>query len=204
MTILHYVEKDDVLRDGDLLLVDAGAECEYYASDVTRTFPVGSRFTEEQRALYEVVLAAQMAAIEEVRPGAAFTRPHEVAVSILCEGLLRHGLLRGTVEEVVKRYLPALLHAPDEPLARPRRRLRRLRERRRARVLERDDPDDRARPLRRRGRSGGRGALARNRHPDRGRRARHPGRAQVLTTGIPKTVDEIERARGKRSLEPVG
>jgi Xaa-Pro aminopeptidase len=88
-TILHYVENDHVLRDGDLLLVDAGAECEYYASDVTRTFPVGPALHEEQRALYEIVLAAQLAAIDAVRPGAAFTHPHEVAVAILCEGLAR-------------------------------------------------------------------------------------------------------------------
>ena len=92
-TILHYVENDSPLRDGDLLLVDAGAEWEYYASDVTRTYPVGLRFTSHQRALYEVVLEAQLAAIDAVRPGAAFTAPHERAVRVLCEGLARLGLL---------------------------------------------------------------------------------------------------------------
>jgi Xaa-Pro aminopeptidase len=101
-TILHYVENGDALRDGDLLLVDAGAEWEYYACDVTRTFPVGSRFSPEQRALYDVVLEAQVAAIDEVRPGAAFTAPHERAVRVLCEGLVRHGLLAPPADEAIR------------------------------------------------------------------------------------------------------
>jgi Xaa-Pro aminopeptidase len=101
-TILHYVENDRPLRDGNLLLVDAGAESEYYASDVTRTYPVGDGFSDDQRALYDVVLEAQLAAIDAVRPGAAFTGPHEVAVRILCEGLARLGLLAGGAAEAIE------------------------------------------------------------------------------------------------------
>jgi Xaa-Pro aminopeptidase len=91
--ILHYVENDRRLRDGDLLLVDAGAEWDYYASDVTRTFPVNGRFSPEQRALYEVVLDAQKRGVEAVRPGATMHQVHEVAVRRLCAGLGRLGLL---------------------------------------------------------------------------------------------------------------
>jgi len=101
-TILHYVENDRPLADGDLLLVDAGAESQYYASDVTRTYPVGERFSEEQLALYEVVLDAQLAAIDAVRSGASFTAPHEVAVRVLCEGLARHGLLKEPAAEAIE------------------------------------------------------------------------------------------------------
>jgi Xaa-Pro aminopeptidase len=101
-TILHYVENDRPLVDGDLLLVDAGAESEYYASDVTRTYPVGERFSDDQLALYEIVLAAQQAAIDEVRPGAAFTDPHERAVRLLCEGLARLGLLKEAAGEAIE------------------------------------------------------------------------------------------------------
>ena len=98
--ILHYHENDRELKDGDLLLIDAGAEFECYASDVTRTFPINGRFSPEQRALYEVVLAAQLAAIEHVQPGHGFQSVHEVAVRVLCEGLAALGLLHGDVEEL--------------------------------------------------------------------------------------------------------
>ena len=101
-TILHYVENDRPLVDGDLLLVDAGAESEYYASDVTRTYPVGERFSDDQLALYEIVLGAQQAAIDAVRPGAAFTDPHERAVRLLCEGLARLGLLKEAAGEAIE------------------------------------------------------------------------------------------------------
>ena len=97
--ILHYVENSDALRAGDLLLVDAGAESDYYASDVTRTFPVDGRFRPEQRALYEVVLDAQLAAVEAVLPGGSFVSVHEVAVAKLVEGLVRLGLLPGPLEK---------------------------------------------------------------------------------------------------------
>jgi Xaa-Pro aminopeptidase len=101
-TILHYVENDRPLADGDLLLVDAGAESQYYAGDVTRTYPVGERFSEDQLALYEVVLDAQLAAIGAVRSGASFTAPHETAVRALCEGLSRLGLLKEPAGEAVE------------------------------------------------------------------------------------------------------
>jgi len=82
--------------------VGAGANKQKYASDVTRTYPVGERFSDDQRALYEIVLAAQQAAIDEVRPGAAFTAPHERAVRILCEGLARLGLLKEPAAEAIE------------------------------------------------------------------------------------------------------
>jgi Xaa-Pro aminopeptidase len=100
--ILHYVENDQVLRDGDLLLIDAGAEHEYYASDVTRTFPINGRFNPEQRALYELVLESQIAAIDAVRPGVSFVSIHEIAVEILCTGLVKLGLLAGPVDKALR------------------------------------------------------------------------------------------------------
>ncbi len=100
--ILHYVQNDQELRGGDLLLVDAGAEWDCYASDVTRTFPVDGRFSIEQRALYEIVLRAQKAAIDLVAPGSDTSAVHEKAVEILVEGLLELGLLGGEREEIVK------------------------------------------------------------------------------------------------------
>lgn len=100
--VLHYVENDDVLRDGDLLLVDAGAEFENYACDVTRTFPVGEAFSAEQRALYEVCLAAQVDAIDAVRAGASYDAPHAAAVRRLAEGLVELGLLKGPPDEAAR------------------------------------------------------------------------------------------------------
>ncbi len=99
--ILHYVENDQPLRDGDLLLVDAGSEVDWYASDVTRTFPVSGRFSADQRAVYEVVLDAQLAAIAAVEPGAAFDAPHRAALKVLCAGLVRLGILAGTAEDAL-------------------------------------------------------------------------------------------------------
>ncbi|MEM7515396.1 MAG: aminopeptidase P N-terminal domain-containing protein, partial [Planctomycetota bacterium] len=100
--ILHYTENDAELKDGDLLLVDAGCELDCYASDVTRTFPVNGRFSKEQRALYEVVLEAQLAGIAEVRPGNIVTNMHDTATRVLCEGLIRLGLLEGSLEKVLE------------------------------------------------------------------------------------------------------
>jgi len=100
--ILHYVENDAPLRAGELLLVDAGAEFDCYASDVTRTWPISGRFSPEQRALYELVLRAQLAAIEEVRPGKPFPAAHEAAVRVLATGLVELGLLPGPVEHVIE------------------------------------------------------------------------------------------------------
>jgi Xaa-Pro aminopeptidase len=100
--ILHYRENGSVLRDGDLLLIDAGAEYACYASDITRTFPVNGRFSDEQRALYSIVLAAQAAAIDEVRPGRPYDAFHNAAVRVLTQGLIRLGLLKGSLERAIK------------------------------------------------------------------------------------------------------
>jgi len=100
--ILHYRENNAVLNDGDLLLVDAGCEYECYASDITRTFPVNGRFSPEQRALYDIVLDANLAAIARVRPGNHWNEPHEVAVQVLTAGLVKLGLLKGRVPALIK------------------------------------------------------------------------------------------------------
>jgi Xaa-Pro aminopeptidase len=100
-TILHYNSNRDRLAGGALVLVDSAAEVDLYASDVTRTWPVSGRFTPEQRAVYETVLAAQKAAIEEVRPGKSFRAYHEAALRVLCEGLIDIGLLQGRLEDAV-------------------------------------------------------------------------------------------------------
>jgi Xaa-Pro aminopeptidase len=101
-TILHYNTNRDRLRDGTLVLVDSGAEVELYASDVTRTWPVNGSFSAEQRALYEIVLRAQLAAIDEVRAGRAFDAYHEAAVRVLAQGLIDVGLLAGTLDEILE------------------------------------------------------------------------------------------------------
>jgi Xaa-Pro aminopeptidase len=94
-TVLHYVTNDRRAEDGDLVLVDAGAEWGMYCSDITRTFPVSGRFSGPQRELYEIVLAAQRAAIAAAIPGAPFTAVHDAAVTQLVEGMLRVGILHG-------------------------------------------------------------------------------------------------------------
>ena len=99
--VLHYVENDSRLNDGDLLLIDAAAEYDYYAADITRTFPVNGRFSSAQRELYDVVLEAQAAAIAAVRPGRDWSAPHEAAVRVLTRGLVDLGLLRGQVRRLV-------------------------------------------------------------------------------------------------------
>ena len=100
---LHYVANSAKMRDGDLVLVDAGCELEYYAADVTRTFPVNGRFTPPQRALYELVLRAQEAAIAEIRPGNHWNQPHDASVRVITAGLVKLGLLRGKVANLIKR-----------------------------------------------------------------------------------------------------
>jgi Xaa-Pro aminopeptidase len=100
--ILHYHENDAPLRDGDLLLVDAGCEYQLYASDITRTWPVNGRFTPTQRAVYDVVLKAQYAAIEKVRPGNHWNEPHDAAVHVITAGLVELGLLKGRTAQLVK------------------------------------------------------------------------------------------------------
>ncbi len=101
-TILHYNTNREELRAGDLVLVDSAAELDLYASDVTRTWPVSGRFTPEQRAVYEIVLAAQKAAIAEVRPGAHVKTAHEAALRVLAAGLIDLGLLQGSVDEAIE------------------------------------------------------------------------------------------------------
>lgn len=110
--VMHYQKNRAPLRAGELLLIDAGAEVECYASDICRTFPVAGRYSREQRALYEVVLAAQQAAIDEVQPGRPFNAPHAAAVRVLAEGLCALGLLKGDAEAAIaqesyKRFFPA-------------------------------------------------------------------------------------------------
>ena len=102
--VLHYRANNAELRDGDLLLVDAGAEFECYASDITRTWPVNGRFSPEQRALYDIVLAAQLDAIGEVRAGRSFDAYHEAAVRTITRGLCRLGLLAGSVEKNLREH----------------------------------------------------------------------------------------------------
>ncbi len=100
--VLHYRSNNAQMRDGDLVLIDAGAEVQGYASDITRTFPVNGRFSKPQRALYELVLAAHTAACDTVRPGASWNAPHEAAVEVLTDGLLRLGLLKGSLKQAIK------------------------------------------------------------------------------------------------------
>jgi Xaa-Pro aminopeptidase len=100
--ILHYTENDARLADGDLLLIDAGGEYRGYTADITRTFPVNGRFSGPQRDVYEVVLAAQKAAIAELKPGHSSGRPHEVATRVLTEGMVSLGLLKGDTEELIR------------------------------------------------------------------------------------------------------
>ena len=100
--ILHYVENNKELKDGDLVLIDAACEYEFYASDITRTFPVNGKFSEEQKALYNVVLKAQIAAIDQVRIGHSYQAPHHAAVKILVEGLLDLGIMKGKAEDIIK------------------------------------------------------------------------------------------------------
>jgi Xaa-Pro aminopeptidase len=101
--VLHYRNNDRQLGDGELLLIDAGCELDGYASDITRTFPVNGRFSGPQRAVYELVLAAQAAAIAAVRPGAPWNAPHDAAVGVLARGFVDLGLCQGTVEEVLEK-----------------------------------------------------------------------------------------------------
>jgi len=100
--ILHYHENRAELNDGDLLLIDAGCEYELYASDISRTVPVGGRFTSEQRAVYEVVLEAQYAALEKTRPGNHWNEPHEAAVKVITQGLVKLGVLKGKVPNLIR------------------------------------------------------------------------------------------------------
>src|SRR5690606_11065889 len=99
--ILHYINNDQVLQDGDLVLIDAGCEYQYYAADITRTFPVSGRFSREQKALYDIVLKAQLEAIKATRAGVPWNEPHDVAVRIIVEGLVELGLLKGKPDDLI-------------------------------------------------------------------------------------------------------
>jgi len=101
--ILHYVENSAPLNDGDLVLIDAGCELDYYASDITRTFPVSGRFSPEQKAIYEIVLEAQLAAIDAAVAGNHWNEPHDATVKIIVDGLLDLGLLKGSPEELIEK-----------------------------------------------------------------------------------------------------
>jgi Xaa-Pro aminopeptidase len=100
--VLHYRENDAKLADGDLLLIDAGCELDGYASDITRTFPINGRFSGPQRTLYEIVLAAQHAAIDATRPGVRFTDPHDAAVRVLAQGMIDCGLIEGSLDAAIE------------------------------------------------------------------------------------------------------
>ncbi len=100
--VLHYIENKDKLNKGDLLLIDAGVECDHYAADITRTFPVSGRFSEPQKQLYQLVLDAQYAAIEQVQPGLPWNKAHDASVEVLTKGLVELGLLKGRVKKLIK------------------------------------------------------------------------------------------------------
>ena len=99
--ILHYTANRSRMRNGDLVLIDAGCELDYYAADITRTFPVNGRFSKAQRQLYELCLAAQQAAIACIRPGVSWNKPHDVTVRVITEGLVSLGLLRGQIKRLI-------------------------------------------------------------------------------------------------------
>src|SRR5690606_36948567 len=100
--ILHYIENSAPLKSGDLVLIDAGCELDYYAADITRTFPVNGKFSPEQKALYEIVLRAQEAAIECVKPGRHWNDPHNATVEVITQGLVDLGLLQGKLPELIE------------------------------------------------------------------------------------------------------
>ncbi|OAI20255.1 Xaa-Pro aminopeptidase [Methylomonas koyamae] len=100
--VLHYTENKDKLNKGDLLLIDAGVECDHYAADITRTFPVSGKFSEPQRLLYQLVLDAQAAALTEIKPGNPWNKAHDASVETLTRGLVELGLLKGRVKKLIK------------------------------------------------------------------------------------------------------
>jgi Xaa-Pro aminopeptidase len=110
--ILHYTTNNRQMQDGELLLIDAGASYDYYNADITRTFPVGERFTEEQQILYDLVLKAQIAAIAQIQPNNPYNAFHDAAVRVLTEGLVGLGLLVGEVDKLIEeeKYKPFYMH----------------------------------------------------------------------------------------------
>ena len=107
--ILHYTANDQEIQDGDLILIDAGCELNHYASDITRTFPANGKFSEPQAALYQLVLDAQLAAIEKVKPGNTFNDPHEVTLKVITQGLVDLGLIKTEAQDGTKKDLAQLI-----------------------------------------------------------------------------------------------
>jgi len=102
--ILHYTENNQELKDGDLLLIDAGCEINGYASDITRTFPINGKFSEAQKEIYDVVLNAQKSAINSIKPGVSSNKPHETACEIITNGLIKLGIMK-SAEDLTKFYM---------------------------------------------------------------------------------------------------
>jgi Xaa-Pro aminopeptidase len=111
-TVLHYITNDSTMKDGDLLLLDAGAEYKGYASDITRTFPVNGHFTPAQRDIYDLVLETQMSCVEMVRPGVRHLDIKNHSIEMLTEGMVRLGLLKGEPESLIKeeKYMQFYMH----------------------------------------------------------------------------------------------
>ena len=110
--VLHYIENNRQMQDKELLLIDAGCAYGYYNADITRTFPVGGKFTPEQKDLYEIVLSAQSRAIAQVQPGNPYNSIHDTAVRVITEGLVELGLLKGEIDKLIEeeKYKPFYMH----------------------------------------------------------------------------------------------
>lgn len=110
--VLHYIENNRQMQNNELLLIDAGCAYDYYNADITRTFPVGGKFTADQKTLYEIVLEAQQQAIAQVQPGNSYNSIHDTAVRVLTEGLVELGLLKGQIDDLIKeeKYKPFYMH----------------------------------------------------------------------------------------------
>ena len=102
---LHYINNNDILKDKNLVLIDAAAECEGYASDITRTFPVNGKFTEDQSKIYDIVLEAQERVIKFIKPGITWDQVHEITIKIIVSGLIRLGILSGDINEIIDKEL---------------------------------------------------------------------------------------------------
>jgi Xaa-Pro aminopeptidase len=195
--VLHYRRNDRRIDGGELLLIDAGCEYGYYASDVTRTFPVGRDFSREQQAIYELVLQAQLEGIAATRPGATIDEIHKLSIDVITRGLVRLGLLQGEVEKLVETeaYKRFFMHRTSHWLGMDVHDVGAYYEAGKARMLEPGmvltvepgiyvAPDDDTVPAQWRG-IGVRiedDVLVTTSAPE------------VLTAGIPKTVDEVRRA----------
>ena len=110
--MLHYISNQDDLKDGDLLLVDAGAEYQGYASDITRTFPINGKFTQAQREIYDLVLKTQTSCVDMVRPGVRLEDLKTHSVELLTEGMVELGLLKGDPKKLIeeKKYMQFYMH----------------------------------------------------------------------------------------------